>query len=184
MLIPSALYAMLLSCACLPAARAADPVADRVLSLPGWSDPFPSARYSGFLSGSSPLRRLSYFFVTSESSTPEQDPVLVWNNGGPGCSSFIGLFLEQGPILMGSDGSLFENPGRWNMRANVLFLETPPGVGFSHIQGQAPPYTANDTSTSADSLGALVDFFSAYPAFAASPLWLSGESYAGVVRWV
>jgi hypothetical protein len=104
-------------------AFAADPVADRVLSLPGWGDPFPSARYSGYLSGSSPSRRLAYFFVTSETSTPEDDPVILWLNGGPGCSSYIGLNLEQGPLTMNADGSLSVNPGRWNTRANVLFIE-------------------------------------------------------------
>lgn len=88
---------------------------------------------------------------------------------------------------MNADGSLSVNPGRWNVRANVLFIETPPGVGFSFIEGQQPPYTANDTSAAADSLGALVDFFSAFPAFAkpTTPLWLSGESYAGVyIPWL
>ncbi len=64
--------------ALIAAAYAADPVADRVLSLPGWSDPFPSARFSGYLAGSAPNRRLAYFFVTSESSTPEDDPVILW----------------------------------------------------------------------------------------------------------
>ena len=58
--------------------RAADPAADRVTSLPGWSDPFPRARFSGYLAGSAPNRRLAYFFVTSESSTPEDDPVILW----------------------------------------------------------------------------------------------------------
>jgi len=69
----------------------------------------------------------------------------------------------------------------------MLFLESPPGVGFSYVEGQPPPYTANDTTAAADSLGALVDFFAAFPAFAGpnTPLWLSGESYAGVyIPWL
>jgi hypothetical protein len=57
--------------------QAADPIADRVLSLPRWSDPFLSARFSGFLDGATPDRRMSYFFVTSESSSPEEDPVIL-----------------------------------------------------------------------------------------------------------
>ena len=164
--------------------RAADPAADRVTSLPGWSDAFRSARYSGFLKGSDATRHISYFFVESEGD-PASDPVVLWLNGGPGCSSFIGLWLEQGPLTMGGDGLITENAGRWNAHASVLFIESPPGVGFSYIDGAKLPYVANDTTTSADSLGALQDFFASYPAFASRPLWLSGESYAGIyVPWL
>ena len=68
------------------------------------------------------------------------------------------------------------------MNANVLFIESPPGVGFSYIdKGVASlPYTANDTTTTADSIAALVDFFATYTAFNSSSLWLSGESYSGI----
>lgn len=168
------------------AALAADPVADRVTALPGWSDPFRSARYAGFLRGSDATRHVTYFLAESESD-PANDPVVVWFNGGPGCSSFIGLWLEQGPLSIGGDGLLVENPGRWNMHANVLFLESPPGVGFAYIDKGAAtlPYVANDTTTSADSLGAMQDFYASYPQFAKSPLFLSGESYAGIyVPWL
>jgi len=83
---------------------------------------------------------------------------------------------------MNGDTTLSENPGRWNMNANVLFIESPPGVGFSYIdKGVASlPYTANDTTTTADSISALVDFFSTFTAFNSSSLWLSGESYGGI----
>ena len=168
-------------------ALGADPVADRVAALPGWSDAFRSARYSGFLRGLDATRHVSYFFAESEGDPPASDPVVLWLNGGPGCSSYIGLWLEQGPLTMGGDGLITENVGRWNAHASVLFLESPPGVGFSYIDAGAAklPYVANDTTTAADSLGALQDFFAAYPAFAARPLWLSGESYAGIyVPWL
>ena len=182
---PAASLVVAAALAALPA-RAADPVADRVTSLPGWSDAFRSARYSGFLRGSDPTRHISYFFAESEGD-PASDPVVLWLNGGPGCSSFIGMWLEQGPLTMGGDGLISENAGRWNAHASVLFIESPPGVGFSYIDPSAAklPYVANDTTTAADSLGALQDFFATYAAFAALPLWLSGESYAGIyVPWL
>ena len=168
----------------IAAASSANPDTDEVTSLPGWTDPFRSKRYSGYLNGSDPTRHISYFFVESESS-PSLSPTVLWLNGGPGCSSLIGAYLEQGPLSMNGDGTLSENPGRWNMNANVLFIESPPGVGFSYIDGAPLPYTANDTTTSADSLAALNDFFSSFPAFASTPLFLSGESYAGIyVPWL
>jgi carboxypeptidase C (cathepsin A) len=42
-------------------------------------------------------RRLFYYFVTSERD-PASDPVVLWLNGGPGCSSFDGWLFEHGPL--------------------------------------------------------------------------------------
>jgi hypothetical protein len=63
------------------AVRGADPVADEIVSIPGWTDPFRSKRYSGFLKGSDITRRISYFFVESEAD-PENDPVILWVSFG------------------------------------------------------------------------------------------------------
>lgn len=81
---------------------------------------------------------------------------------------------------MNGDGTLTENAGRWNIGANVLFLESPVGVGFSYWPGQPGPYQVNDTTTAYDNLAALLAFYAKFPAFATNPLWISGESYAGV----
>ena len=71
----------------------ADPIADEIVSLPGWSDPFRSKRYGGFLQGSDSTRHISYYFVESESD-PSSDPVILWVSlqacdGGSRCSSSI-----------------------------------------------------------------------------------------------
>lgn len=43
-------------------------------------------------------RNLFYYFVESEGN-PSKDPVVLWLNGGPGCSSFDGFIYEHGIYL-------------------------------------------------------------------------------------
>jgi len=56
----------------------------------------------------------------------------VWLTGGPGCSSMLALFQEHGPVVFpdGQDKAV-ANPHSWNTKANVLYIESPLGVGFN-----------------------------------------------------
>jgi len=36
-----------------------------------------------------------YFFIKSENN-PQNDPLMLWLTGGPGCSSFSALFYQIG----------------------------------------------------------------------------------------
>jgi len=44
-------------------------------------------------------KNLFYYFVSSERSA-EKDPVVLWLNGGPGCSSFDGFVYEHGMLII------------------------------------------------------------------------------------
>uniref|UniRef100_A0A915LRJ8 Carboxypeptidase n=1 Tax=Meloidogyne javanica TaxID=6303 RepID=A0A915LRJ8_MELJA len=104
---------------------------------------------------------------------------VLWLNGGPGCSSLLGLFTELGPYLLSDDGTkLIKNPYAWNNKANVLFLESPAGVGYSYsTDGNL---TTNDDETANYNYEALKQFYSKFPDFKGRPTIISGESYAGV----
>ena len=53
-------------------------------------------------------------------------------SGGPGCSGLLGFFAEQGPFRPTSDMKLELNAYAWNSVANMVFIESPCGVGNIH----------------------------------------------------
>ncbi|XP_078481247.1 uncharacterized protein LOC100177074 [Ciona intestinalis] len=122
-------------------------------------------------------RRLFYWFIESQSE-PQNDPVVLWLNGGPGCSSFGGLLGEMGPFYVLPNTTLGINKYSWNKIANMIFLESPAGVGFSK-SNIAQDYVTGDEQTASDSLEFLLNFFKLFPQFKDNEFWITGESYAG-----
>lgn len=154
---------------------------DEVKNLPGLNDAVNFRHFSGYLQADDkkrPKKFLHYWFVESESN-PATDPILLWLNGGPGCSSLGGMFTELGPFEVNDDGkTLIRNEFSWNKVSNVLFLESPAGVGFSYSNDIIDVHT--DDSTARENHLALKSFMKKYPQYKSNPLYLSGESYAGV----
>lgn len=162
-----------------PASLTADE--DEVKNLPGLEDAVNFRHFSGYLQADEkvkPKKFLHYWFVESESN-PATDPIVLWLNGGPGCSSLGGMFTELGPFQVNDDGkTLARNEFAWNKVANVLFLESPAGVGFSYSNDLIDVHT--DDSTARENHLALRNFMKKFPQYKSNPLYLSGESYAGV----
>jgi carboxypeptidase C (cathepsin A) len=156
----------------------AAPAEAKVIGLPGWAGELPSPWYSGFLPvGAS--KKLHYVFVEAEVD-PANKPLLLWLNGGPGCSSLDGLMYEHGPLLVSHDGAkLVRNPFAWSTMANVLYLEAPAGVGFSWSTNPSDYHTgANQTST--DNMEALLQWYELFPEYRTNRFMISGESYGGI----
>ena len=108
---------------------------------------------------------------------------MIWLNGGPGCSSLLGFAQEIGPYVLPDDGTEFTyNNHTWNQHANLLFLESPPGVGFSINDDKDYQYT--DENTANDNYAALIQFLTAFTDYKDNELWITGESYAGMyIPW-
>lgn len=156
----------------------AAPAADRVQILPD-AGPLPTPWYSGYLNTTSPTKLLHYLFIGSSSKTNATDPVVIWLNGGPGCSSLLGAFSENGPFIF-DDGQdiLKPNIEGWNDRQNLLYIESPAHVGFSI--GGPDDWNFTDYSQSVDLFAAVQSFYTLFPELIKNPLWITGESYAGV----
>ncbi|CAD5216964.1 unnamed protein product [Bursaphelenchus xylophilus] len=151
-----------------------------VKSLPGLDWELNFKHYAGRLNVSD-TRRLSYWLVESQNDK-NKDPLVLWLNGGPGCSSLFGLLEEHGPFVLVEghdvDLKLHKNPNAWNKFANVLYLEAPAGVGFSqNDETNFPSY--DDTTTAIDNANFLSAFVKAYPEYKGRDFYITGESYGG-----
>lgn len=150
---------------------------DEVTQLPGMKFKPNYQQWSGYLQAR-PGKFLHYWFVTSQSD-PVKDPVVLWLNGGPGCSSLDGFLSENGPFHVDDDGAtLYENPFSWNKIANVLYLESPAGVGYSYSDDKK--YATDDNQVAEDNYRALQSFFSKFPNFTKNEFFIFGESYGGI----
>lgn len=62
---------------------------------------------------------------------PNDMPIILWLQGGPGASSQFGAYTEVGPVKI-KKGNLSENNWSWNLQAHLLFVDSPLNVGFSY----------------------------------------------------
>lgn len=134
--------------------------------------------YGGYLKTDVEGNELYYLFFPSQSNEPLKDPVLLWLNGGPGCSSMSGMFTENGPVVTDLySGKMHTNKHSWNNHANVLYIDSPAGVGFSKSADLKQPF--NDEKTAKGLVAALKNFFAEFTDYANNEFYISGESYAG-----
>jgi cathepsin A (carboxypeptidase C) len=109
-------------------------------------------------------------------ATTNDIPFIIWLTGGPGCSSTLALLSENGPCTVNPDGKTTTvNPTSWTEAAHVLWLDQPAGVGFSY----GTEDDASEEMIAEDAYWFMQGFFKAYPEYAANPLYIVGESYAG-----
>ncbi|GAX76569.1 hypothetical protein CEUSTIGMA_g4015.t1 [Chlamydomonas eustigma] len=161
---------------------------ESVHELPGYNGELKSKHFSGYITIED-HKNLFYYFVQSENS-PEDDPVVLWLNGGPGCSSLDGFIYELGPFKFdfpkedskhggGCPAELGDNPYAWSKVANMIFLDSPVGVGLS-FSTKKSDYVTGDNQTALDADMFLRAFFEKFPEFQENNFYISGESYAGI----
>ena len=157
----------------------AAPEEDRFTSLPGM-EPYetPFDMFSGYVPAGE--NNYHYMFVQSQRD-PVNDPVVIWFNGGPGCSSVLGFAQEIGPWAMEDDEDHFhKNEQSWNKFANLIFIESPAGVGYSHCK-TTESCIWNDDNSAVDNYNVILQLLrDKFPEYSTNDLYISGESYAGI----
>ncbi|CAK7891269.1 carboxypeptidase Y [[Candida] anglica] len=133
-------------------------------------------QYTGYLDVKDEDKHFFYWFFESRND-PKNDPVILWLNGGPGCSSLTGLFFELGSSSIGPGLKPIYNPHSWNNNASVIYLDQPVNVGYSY-SGSA---SVTDTVAAGKDVYAFLElFFKQFPQYNKNQKFhIAGESYAG-----
>lgn len=115
-----------------------------------------------------------WFFPSTNSDAKEE--ILIWLNGGPGCSSLEGLLQENGPFLWQSGTfAPIQNPYGWNRLTNVIYVDQPVGTGFS----QGTPTAQNEEDVANQFMGFWKNFVDTFD-LQDYKVYIVGESYAGM----
>ena len=145
------------------------------LSERKWSEFFPEKQLHGLIPISADDDMFYWLFPSRQDA--DKDPLLIWLTGGPGCSSELALFAENGPMII-VDGEAQRYEQSWNNKANLVFIDQPIGTGYS--KAGSITHIPRDEKTVAEHFGIfLLGFYAQYPEFKDRPLFISGESYAG-----
>uniref|UniRef100_A0A0D6R2B7 Carboxypeptidase n=1 Tax=Araucaria cunninghamii TaxID=56994 RepID=A0A0D6R2B7_ARACU len=155
-------------------------LADRVLNLPG-QPPVGFNHFAGYVTVNENHGKALFYWFFEAATNPAQKPLVLWLNGGPGCSSVgYGASMELGPFqVQNNTSSLRLNRYSWNKAANVLFLEAPVGVGFSYSNTSSDLKELGDKITAEDSYTFLINWFQRFPEYKSREFYIAGESYAG-----
>ncbi|GAA5980646.1 hypothetical protein JCM10908_001720 [Rhodotorula pacifica] len=156
-------------------------------SLPGLPSDARLQLFAGNIPATSPNAAAStasdtdahlYFLLARNRHIPKRERLVLWLNGGPGCSSFDGSLVELGPVRVNEDGTLRVVEGTaWNEYANVLFLDQPAGTGYSYVTKDDD---VHELDTAAQQVvNFLANFYRIFPEYATMDTFIAGESYAG-----
>lgn len=118
-----------------------------------------------------------FYWLFKSDSKPQTDPVVLWLTGGPGCSSELALFVENGPFRLDAKNNVVPNPYSWHKYSNLLFVDQPLGTGYS--RSSPSDYVHFSSEVARDLKNFLDKWVIAFPEFRDRDFYITGESYAG-----
>lgn len=122
-------------------------------------------------------RSLFFWLWGSEGPKASKDDLVIWLQGGPGCSSLYGFFCELGTIRY---DNITRQPrlanDSWMQVADVVFVDQPVGTGFAMGFGNA----TDENDVSREFYGFWTNFMKIFPELRRKRLWIAAESYGGI----
>ncbi|KAJ8935496.1 hypothetical protein NQ318_010634 [Aromia moschata] len=119
---------------------------------------------------------LFFWFFPSESDY-ENDPVVLWLQGGPGATSLFGLFEEHGPFSVNDDLELELREHSWTKSHSIIYMDNPVGTGYSFSSKGG--YAQNQTQIGKELYSAVIQFFTMFPELQKNEFFVIGETYGG-----
>ncbi|WCJ18020.1 serine carboxypeptidase-like 7 [Euphorbia peplus] len=157
---------------------------ENIPSLPGYVGDLPFTLQTGYTSVGDV--EFFYYFVESENN-PALDPILLYFNGGPGCTALNGLFYQVGPLKFDLDSytgglpSLLYVEDSWSKTVNILFLDTPVGTGFSYAMTQEA-WNSTDTQSAQQISQFLRNWLTNHTEYQTNPIYVGSDSYSGIIN--
>jgi carboxypeptidase D len=118
-----------------------------------------------------------FFWHFANQDVADKSRTVIWLNGGPGCSSLIGAWMEIGPFRFQSENTIVENNGSWHLFTNLPFVDQPVGTGFSYIDTDSFIHELDEMAN--QFLGFLDRYIEIFPELLQDDIYLAGESFAG-----
>lgn len=98
--------------------------------------------------------------------------------GGPGCSSELAVFFENGPYQLTPNLTVEETEYGWDTVANMVFVDQPLFTGFSYSSSDEDR-CYDEKCVANDMLDFFLALFEARPELKGKDIYITGESYAG-----
>ncbi|PVV03136.1 hypothetical protein BB560_002397 [Smittium megazygosporum] len=152
-----------------------------VKSLPNIVDPrlHDINNYAGNLNLGNTSDQLFFWLVSNKTNTRNKDSLVLWLNGGPGCTSMDGMFLENGPYMFKNNTlDIHMREFSFTNLVDVLYVDQPFGTGLSPINGNK--YAKDYIESNEYLLMFLESFFNTFTEYKNRKLIIAGESQAGV----
>ncbi|KAM4704652.1 putative serine carboxypeptidase CPVL [Rhinophrynus dorsalis] len=150
----------------------------RELSLVGKLPGANVKSYAGYLTVNKTYNSNLFFWFFPAQVSPEDAPVLLWLQGGPGGTSMFGLFVEHGPYVVNENLTLSYRNFTWAHKYSMLYIDNPVGTGFSFTDDDRG-FAVDQDDVGRDLYSALTQFFQIFSEYQKNEFYATGESYAG-----
>ena len=169
--------------------KTTNPNDHKVDKLPGLTVDSKLVHYAGHITVDESKNGNLFYWLFEAPQNAKDLPLLIWLNGGPGCSSMDGLWLELGPLRLDNNNKGVKiNPFSWHNVANLLFIDQPVGTGLSYTTSR-DGYCKNDEEINRHFYKFLQSFFELHSRYVTTDnktklkssrsFFMSGESHAG-----